>query len=80
MTNPTAAALMNAGLSKSMAYHAVTGHRKIGVPLALWLLDNDGLKVGPLTGMSARQIETLKAVYQPSAPKSVIERRSARAA
>lgn len=80
MTNPTAAILMAAGLSKSMAYHATSGARKIGVPLALWLHDNDGVKVGPLEGKTQREIAVLRQIYEPSAPQSVLARRARKAA
>lgn len=77
MTQTPANVLINAGLSPSMAYHVANGVRKIGVPLALWLFDNDGIKVGPLERMTSRQIETLRSVHTPCAPASVLKRRAA---
>lgn len=80
MTNATASTLIAAGLSKSMAYHAMTGVRSISVPLALWLYENDGLKVGPLEGRTSREIAVLRQIYEPKAPDSVVKRRQQRAA
>lgn len=77
MTQTPANVLIAAGLSPSMAYHAVNGVRNISVSLALWLLDQDGIKVGPLEGKTSRQIDTLRSIYTPSAPKSVLDRRAA---
>lgn len=77
MASPTAADLIAAGLSESMAYHAIAGTRKISVPLALWLHERDGLKVGPLDGKSAAEIRLLRGMYSPAAPASVIARRAA---
>lgn len=71
---------MAAGLSKSMAYHVISGERGIGLPLAIWLYDQDGLKVGPLQGKTAREIAVLRQVHQPAAPDSVLARRAAKAA
>lgn len=75
MANARAQALIAAGLSKSMAYHVVNGIRSISVPLALWLLEVDGIKVGPLASMSAAEIKALRAVYRPVAPQSILDRR-----
>lgn len=77
MANAHAQTLINAGLSKSMAYHVVKGIRTIGVPLALWLYEADRIKVGPLEGKSAAEIKTLRRLYEPSAPETVIARRAA---
>lgn len=76
MANPTAAELIAAGLSESMAYHVAAGTRKISIPLALWLHERDRLKVGPLEGKSAAEIRLLKGMYAPAAPQSVIARRA----
>lgn len=77
MANPTASKLMAAGLSESMAYHVAAGSRQISIPLALWLHERDGLKVGPLDGKSAAEIRLLKGMYEAAAPASVVARRSA---
>jgi hypothetical protein len=77
MANHLAKTLIDAGLSKSFAYHVVNGAREIGVPLALWLLDNDGIKVGPLAGKTAAEIRLLRNMYAPNAPESVLRRRAA---
>lgn len=76
MATPTAADLIAAGLSESMAYHAVAGTRNIGIPLALWLHERDGLKVGPLSGKTPAEIRLLRGMYSPAAPESVIARRA----
>lgn len=77
MANPTASELIAAGLSESMAYHVAAGTRNVGIPLALWLHERDGLKVGPLDGKSTAEIRLLKGMYTPAAPQSVIARRAA---
>lgn len=75
MANPNAQILISAGLSKSMAYHVVNGVRSVSVPLALWLFERDGIKVGPLADKTSREIETLRKLYVPAAPESVLQRR-----
>lgn len=75
MTQITAATLIAAGFSESMAYHAIAGTRQIGIPLALWLYENDGLKVGPLVNRSVREITILRQVHEPKAPQSILDRR-----
>lgn len=77
MANQTANILMKAGLSKSMAYHVVNGVRTISAPLALWLFEADGIKVGPLLGKTAAEIRMLRRLYEPAAPQTVLERRAA---
>lgn len=77
MANSTARTLIEAGLSKSMAYHVVNGIRSVGIPLALWLFEHDGIKVGPLVGKSAAEIRTLRRMYEPAAPATVMARRIA---
>lgn len=76
----TASRLRSAGLSRSFADHVIAGTRQISVPLALWLFENDQIKVGPLEGKSAAEVRLLRSMYEPSAPASVIARRSARPA
>jgi hypothetical protein len=73
----TALDLIAAGLSESMAYHALAGTRNVSVPLALWLLDNDGLAVGPVVGKSKAELRMLRSLYAPAAPASVLRRRAA---
>lgn len=80
MANQTVQTLIGAGLAKSFAYHVVNGKRSISVTLALWLHENDGIKVGPLEGMPAAQIRVLRGLYEPQAPASVINRRQLREA
>ncbi|MBB4799689.1 hypothetical protein HNP32_003449 [Brevundimonas bullata] len=75
MSNNTVQAMIGAGLSKSFAYHVASGARSISVPLALWLHEHDGLKVGPLIGKTPSQIRALRSVYEPKAPDSVVRRR-----
>lgn len=70
----TARALMDAGLSRSFAHHVMAGSRKVGIPLALWLLDRHGLAVSPIAGKSKAELRFLRSIYEPKAPKSV-ERR-----
>lgn len=77
MAKTDAQILIRAGLSKSMAYHVVNGIRSISIPLALWLHENDRIKVGPLTGKTASEIRMLRRLYEPVAPDSVIARRAA---
>jgi hypothetical protein len=77
MANTHAQTLIQAGLSKSMAYHVVNGIRSISIPLALWLFENDRIKVGPLSGKSASEIRTLRGMYEPAAPETVLARRAA---
>lgn len=77
MANPVAQKLIASGLSKSMAYHVVNGVRTISVPLALWLFDIDGIRVGPLSGKTASEIRMLRSLYEPCAPASVLNRRAA---
>lgn len=72
----TSADLRRAGLSRSFADHVIAGTRNIGVPLALWLLDNHGIVAGPLVGKSKPEVRLLRSMYEPRAPKS-IERRVA---
>ena len=74
----TARSLIDAGLSRSFAHFVIKGDRKLGVSTALWLLDEHGLKAGPLAGKSAREIETLRDVYPAEAPASVRKRVAAR--
>lgn len=66
--------LMDAGLSKSFAYLVVSGDRDVGVPLALWLLDECGITVPTLLGKTKRELDVLRGMYAPRAPKSVLER------
>lgn len=80
MTKATVETLMAAGLSKSMAYHVTNGVRQISIPLALWLYEQDGLKVGPLTDLTSREIRLLSQMHQANAPQSVVDRRLAKAA
>ena len=77
MANPHAQTLIKAGLSKSMAYHVVNGIRSVSLPLALWLYEHDGLKVGALADKSPAEIKTLRRLYEPAAPETVIARRAA---
>lgn len=77
MANETANILIRAGLSKSMAYHVVNGVRTISAPLALWLFEADGIKVGPLEGKTPAEIRMLRRLYEPAAPQTVLERRAA---
>lgn len=77
MANPHAQTLIRAGLSKSMAYHVANGIRSISLPLALWLHEQDGIKVGPLADKSSAEIKTLRRLYEPAAPDTVIARRAA---
>jgi len=77
MANTHAQILIKAGLSKSMAYHVVNGIRSVSLPLALWLYEQDRIKVGPLVGKSPAEIKTLRRLYEPSAPETVIARRAA---
>jgi hypothetical protein len=72
--------LMDAGLSKSFAYLVLEGERTVGVPLALWLLDNHKLTVPPLVGKTKREIDVLRGMYEPRAPQSVIDRLARREA
>lgn len=77
MTQPvTASALREAGLSRSFADHVIAGTRQIGLPLALWLHENDGLKAGPLAGKTLAEIRLMRRLYDPSAPASVLRRRA----
>lgn len=75
MSQISAQTLIDAGLSRSFAYHVLNGARTISLPLALWLHENDGIRVGPLAGKPRSQINALRAIYEHKAPKSVIERR-----
>lgn len=77
MANPTVQTLMASGLSKSFAYHVVNRKRAISPALALWLFENDGLKVGPLDGKTPSEIRMLRRLYEPLAPASVVARRIA---
>ncbi len=79
MAKTSAQTLIDAGLSKSFAYHVMNGVRAISVPLALWLHENDGLRVGPLEGAAPAKIKALRSIYEPKAPKSVLQRRQKRA-
>lgn len=72
----TSADLRRAGLSRSFADHVIAGTRNVGVPLALWLLDNHKIIAGPLVGKSKAEVRLLRSMYEPRAPKS-IERRVA---
>lgn len=72
----TASRLRAAGLSRSFADHVIAGTRQISVPLALWLWENDRIKAGPLEGKSTAEIRLLRSMYEPSAPASVLARRS----
>jgi hypothetical protein len=75
MPNPiTAQDLTRAGLSRSFAHHILAGSRVCGVPLALWLLDEFGLEVPPLAGRSPEEIASLRSIYSPAAPRSVMSR------
>ncbi|WP_312128126.1 hypothetical protein [Brevundimonas sp.] len=78
MSRTSAQTLIKAGLSKSFAYHVLNGARSIGLPLALWLHEQDGIRVGPLEGKAPSQIKALRAIYEPKAPDSVIRRRTER--
>lgn len=80
MATPSVQHLIAAGLSKSFAYHVVNGVRTMAVPLALWLFEQDGLKAGPLAGKTAAEIKMLRRLYEPAAPRSVLERRARLAA
>ena len=77
MANAHAQTLIKAGLSKSMAYHVANGVRSVSLPLALWLYERDKIKVGPLVGKSPVEIKTLRRMYEPAAPDTVIARRAA---
>lgn len=70
----TSADLRKAGLSRSFADHVVAGTRNIGIPLALWLLDNHGLRAGPLAGKSKAEVRLLRSMYEPRAPESIARR------
>jgi len=72
----TASDLIAAGLSESMAYHAIAGTRNISISLALWLLDNHGLAAGPIVGKSKAEMRLLRSLYAPAAPASVLRRRA----
>lgn len=80
MANAQAKTLIKAGLSKSMAYHVINRVRSISVPLALWLYENDQIKVGPLEGKSPSEIKTIRGLYEPAAPETVVARRAANTA
>ena len=70
----TARALMEAGLSRSFAHHVMAGSRKVGVPLALWLLDQHDLSVPPVAGKSKAELRFLRSMYEAKAPASVSRR------
>lgn len=70
----TAAELRDAGLSRSFADHVLAGTRQVGVPLALWLLDRRGLRVGPVAGRTPAEIRLLRSMYEAKAPASVLRR------
>lgn len=78
MHQATAKELIDAGLSKSFAYFVVSGDKTPTVPLALWLLDECGLAVPPLSGKAKHEIDVLRSMYPPQAPKSILRRRAAR--
>lgn len=73
----TARQLQAAGLSRSYAHHVLAGTRQVGVPLALWLLDEHGIAVGPVAGKSKAELRLLRTMYEPRAPESVLQRVSA---
>ena len=64
----TARTLIDAGLSRAFAHFVVKGERNVSIPLAMWLLEERGLRVAPLAGMSPDQIETLKERYTATPP------------
>lgn len=73
----TAKSLIAAGLSRSAAHHVMAGSRQLGLPLALWLLDECGLIAPALEGKTARELALLRQMYPPAAPQSVLDRRAA---
>lgn len=79
MTKTQAQTLIDAGLSKSFAYHVVSGARTISLQLALWLHEHDQLRVGPLEAMTPAQITAMRSVCKPKAPASIVNRRAQRA-
>lgn len=70
----TARRLMKAGLSKSFAHHVLAGTRNVGVPLALWLLDEHRIAVPPIAGKTRRELAVLRDMYRAEPPKSIRER------
>lgn len=70
--------LIEAGLSRSFAHHVVAETRKVGLPLAIWLNDEHGLKVGPLVGKTRREIDVLRATHGSEPPASVRRRVASR--
>lgn len=75
MSQISAQTLIDAGLSRSFAYHVLNGVRTISLPLALWLHKNDGICVGPLEGKPRSQIDALRNICEPKVPKSILARR-----
>ena len=77
MATINAKALVQAGMSKSMAHHVLAGSRKPSIPFALWLLETCGIALDPIAGKSPSEIALLKKLYPPSAPETVLRRRQA---
>ena len=67
----TAHSLIEAGLSRSYAYHVMAGTRTLPVPVALWLLDTKGLVAPALEGKTKREIDVLRGMFEPAPPKPV---------